>query len=390
MFKTILFLLSFSIIASDSFNSKFKKLITNKGYDLSKQSFCLKNKDEIVSTNFHTKVRPASVSKLYTTLWAFEKLTHKYQFETKIYLKDNNLYIKGSNDPFFVTENLITIMGKLNQLSIDRIDHIFFDENFYLNWSKNPNKIAKNLVYILNTTSWKNKTYILKRNIDEYIAQYNLTLDTPTSFTLDKAKFQKSINTNNMELILSHLSSTLLDHFKQVNIYSNNFYTDSIFEKLGGAKAFNRYLYTKYKITKSDTYFYTGSGLGENYTTCKSALQILSSLKDYSKKNKIDLTKFISVAGVEGGTLANRFKNKTYVLAKTGTLRHTSTLAGYLGDDKAVSFAIFNHTQAYESKTKIRQIQDQIIEFIIKEYSYLKELNYTPFYYLPIWDTKIQ
>jgi D-alanyl-D-alanine carboxypeptidase/D-alanyl-D-alanine-endopeptidase (penicillin-binding protein 4) len=177
-------------------------------------------------------------------------------------------------------------------------------------------------------------------------------------------------------------------HLKQVNIYSNNFYADSIFERLGGTSEFHKYLYNKFNIDKADTFFYTGSGLGENRTTCSTTLKVLNALRAYSFNENISLTNLVSVAGVDKGTLNKRFTHELnkQVLAKTGTLRHTSTLAGFLNKLHGISFAVFNHTYQLN---KARSMQE---DFLYK-FSLLNKLfsfKYTPKEYISIKDSNIK
>lgn len=352
--------------------NKWEQLLKINQLNSSKQSLCFKNDDGVFSSNYKLKVRPASVSKLYTTLWSFEMLEKDHRFETQFFEDKDILYIKGGRDPFFVTENLLVAMASLKRNSFKKI---VFDRNFYFNWTSDKKLISKKLKKHLNSNLWSLEFYKVIKNLEDYITNNRLDLLTPQFFEGLDIQFEKKFSVSDEAIKKSHFSSQLIEHFKQVNIYSNNFYTDQIFDYLGGSKKFHSYLYKKFKVDSSDTYFHTGSGLGENYTTCSTALKILDELKGFALKNNVALQDFISVAGSDEGTLKNRFKKDmaNTVIAKTGTLRHTSTLAGFLGAKQKHSFAIFNHTW---NKIKGRKTQNKIIQF----YTALQP-DISPFFY---------
>jgi hypothetical protein len=121
--------------ATTNFSKEWLRLLTNFQFEESKQSYCFEENGQIFGENIDLKVKPASVTKLYTTLWALDELGHDYRFITRFAIKNNDLYILGGLDPYFVTENLIVMITKLNQLGYDSFKNVYFDSAFYLNWS---------------------------------------------------------------------------------------------------------------------------------------------------------------------------------------------------------------------------------------------------------------
>lgn len=379
--------LSLTAYASESLNQRWLKLNDSYNFKTSKQSFCFKSDGrKTVGRNTKLKVRPASVSKLYTSLWALETLGANYQYQTKFIIKDDTLFIQGSKDPFFVSENLLVVMGELEKFG--NFKRVVFDKNFYFNWSSDHNKIKSSLNKVLNSDLWDSYLNQLLSSLDIYIKDYNLSYVTPNFFEVKSIEYNTSSKPLAYDKVFTHLSSPLFMHLKQVNIYSNNFYSDHIFDQLGGQTAFHKYIYQKFSINSDDTYFYTGSGLGENRTTCSTTLKVLQALKKFASKNNLKLSDIVSVAGSDKGTLENRFKNEmaNTVIAKTGTLRHTSTLAGYVGKNQNKLFAVFNHT--YESK-KARELQNEFVTFYAKKVS-AESFTYEPLNYVSIFSTEIR
>ena len=386
--KLILILtLSFTVSAKENLTQKWMELNRLNSFELKKQSFCFKNKDNIITgNNINKQIRPASVSKLFTTLWALEKLGKNYRFKTSFIIKDETIYIKGSNDPFFVTENLLVVMGELASKGLFK--RVVFDQNFYLNWSDNKDIIKRSLKKIVNSNLWDNYFNEILSSLDIYIKEYDLPYVLPSFFEISDIEYVNNLDIRDEKSELSHLSSPLYMHLKQVNIYSNNFYADQIFNYLGGESSFHKYLYEKFNVNSKDTHFYTGSGLGENRTTCSTTLKVLESLKRFTLTNELSLKDIISVAGSDSGTLKDRFKEDMShkVLAKTGTLRHTSTLAGYLGKEQTHQFAVFNHT--YKT-SRARKMQNKFIKFY-SDINATTKFSYQAINYLSILNTIIK
>ncbi len=70
--------------------------------------------NEIVAQNADTPFVPASVAKLVTAWVAMEVLGDDYRFETRFYLDEERvLYVRGSGDPFLVSEELALIAPRL-------------------------------------------------------------------------------------------------------------------------------------------------------------------------------------------------------------------------------------------------------------------------------------
>lgn len=100
-----------------------QKHISNGGYALSK------NGQIVYSGNLKKTFIPASTIKLITSLAALEILGPDYHFRTRFYLdRQNNLYIQGFGDPFFVSEKIDRISQIIAERGITEIHNIILDD----------------------------------------------------------------------------------------------------------------------------------------------------------------------------------------------------------------------------------------------------------------------
>lgn len=375
------FLVSFT---SSSQNLKliWNDLLDNAGFNKSTQSFCYEENGNIFGENIDLQIKPASVTKLYTTLWSIDSLGKDFRFQTKIIIKNNNLYLVGGNDPFFVTENLLLIMNKLEDYGYTHFDKVYFSNDFFLNWSDSASTITNTLNNIFNKSKWNSSTYDTLEEVNTYIR--NQTTDD--EIQISHFSVNEIIPIENIRLVSGDFSflfrsSPIWQHFKQVNMYSNNFYTDKIFDFLGGSIDFSSYIKNKIGATENEIYLFTGSGLGNNYTTCRTTLKMLNAFEALLHKEGILHEEIMAVPGIDEGTLHNRFTESFYrgkLVAKTGTLRNTSALAGFLFSEDTIHFAIFNSTS---DKVTARKIQNSLVKKSIDNYTNIQQLNYqTPFY----------
>jgi D-alanyl-D-alanine carboxypeptidase len=174
-------------------------------------------------------------------------------------------------------------------------------------------------------------------------------------------------------------------------MYSNNFYTDAVFNYLGGEKNFNDYISEKLNTNSSEIYFYTGSGLGDNYTTCRLTLRMLEELELTLSKLAIEKVKIMAVPGSDAGTMEKRFRgkfNKT-IVAKTGTLNDTSAFSGYILNKVKTRFAVLNKTTPHADKTSVRILQDNIVKEYIRKNGGSNPVLYSPGDYISIEDSRV-
>lgn len=105
---------------------KLRKYISNGGYALST------NGKTLFSKNLTTPFIPASTLKLVTSLAALEILGPDHFFSTYIYRDtQGTLYVKGSGDPFLVSEKIRTIARLIAEKGVTEINDIILDDTAF-------------------------------------------------------------------------------------------------------------------------------------------------------------------------------------------------------------------------------------------------------------------
>jgi len=170
--------------------------------------------------------------------------------------------------------------------------------------------------------------------------------------------------------LLTHKSSKLVDILKVLLCYSNNFMAERIGETIGGPQSVRTQLVQKIKINPDEFQISSTSGLGVNRVTARAMMTILRALRAELKKNNLSLSDILPVAGIDPGTLEDRYieqATRGSVIAKTGTLTRTdggaSSLVGQMQtkSGRIVLFVILNQ---YGNVLHFRQNQDEIVTSI--------------------------
>lgn len=94
----------------------------------------------VISSHAKRLVIPASTTKLLTAWLALKHWGEEHHFRTHFYLHaaTNTLWVKGSGDPFLVSEELALIAKHLKQLGISNIDAIGLDVSLFQSNLKVP------------------------------------------------------------------------------------------------------------------------------------------------------------------------------------------------------------------------------------------------------------
>lgn len=114
-----------------------KKLLTKSGFKEENLSFAFKNLDkqeEFLGHNSEEPFIPASLSKIFTALYALKTLGADYQYVTSLHytgtIKDGTLmgdiYLKGTGDPSLTMARLMDIAMDLRAIGIKKINGTFF------------------------------------------------------------------------------------------------------------------------------------------------------------------------------------------------------------------------------------------------------------------------
>ena len=408
-----------------------------ENYNLSPEhhSFCYTDEQgEVKGSNPHMKVRLASVSKLVTTYWAVEKLTPEYKYESQFYLKDKHLHIVGDKDPIFSKRKLFFLLSQLNNLGITELDKITFDENLkvftnaegYIGDSLTVTKsrTAANLKDFFHTPDWNRIKVAYNTFIKETPTEILSNLEIRESIedlnlTVKEVRFLKENPFKDDENAKKsiHLSPKIVKYLKAMNIKSNNYVADEVFNKLGGEVEFDKFIgekietwfpnndvdRKKFDKDSKTIKIFSGSGLptyksgvrNDNYATCAIIVKIIENLNGVMTDYQKSLEHIVAVAGSDidtagptKSTIRNRFlspKLKNVIMAKTGTLFHTSALAGKVSTKKGEHyFGVFHQMRAWKGHAKAAQ--DEVVQKLIADYGGGEKVEYNSEFFFPAYE----
>lgn len=395
------FLIASLLFAGQTFSSEktdknWAQQLASQGLASSDQAYCYTNADgKVEGKNVDMRVRLASVSKLLTSLWAVDKLGVDYKYDMKLFIKGNNLHIQGAYDPFLGNEKMFYLLSQLNELGYKKFDTITFDKNLVLFPDAqylideyptiNANTNTRYLKNYFNTRNWSEDTK------SEYSNFYNLAKSgrfvKNVEFEVANIKYSEvnPFADDADAKVLTLSSPALYKYLKEMNVKSNNYVAETIFRQLGGTASFEQFLADKFSLTSDKIHFYTGSGLPfyvdgsrkDNYASCSLMLDLITELKHAIENQNKEMEDVIAVPGSDAGTFRNRIFPADYknsFVAKTGTLMHTSTLAGAMNTKNGISFfGIFNQSSDI-SGSKI--VQNNMVKSIMTEMGGPKAFNY--------------
>jgi D-alanyl-D-alanine carboxypeptidase len=138
------------------------------------------------------------------------------------------------------------------------------------------------------------------------------------------------------------------------------------------------------RINPDEISMATTSGLGANRITPRAMMTILRGLRTELRKHKLALSDVLPVAGIDPGTLEDRYTDPTArgsVIGKTGTLIRTdggaSSLVGQMNtkSGRVVLFVILNQRG---SVPRFRYNQDEIVSAIQRTLGGPAPFSYKP------------
>lgn len=191
---------------------------------------------------------------------------------------------------------------------------------------------------------------------------------------LDKI-YDKTSNSNNHRVILTHFSPSLSEIIDETNINSNNHYAEYLFKLIGAKPTLpatnkqaieNIRAFWKSKGLPIEQLFQVdGSGLSPtNAVSAEFFVKLLTYMKTQSKYSE-EFYKSLSVSG-ENGTLKS-FLAKTSlqskVHAKSGTISGVKSYVGYIDNkDKSLVFAILVNNSNGSSKEVTQKIENFLVQ----------------------------
>ena len=320
---------------------------------------------------------PASNVKVATAYAVLKTFGPSYRFPTNVWTDGQldrfngvligNLYVSG-RDPVFNLEHGVTLANELNALGIKQITgDLIVTDNFTMNFSNSPISSANALIASMDAAkrntatirAWQNHVVNAKK-----LGKVNM--NPGVSFG-GKAYVQTVPNT--ARLMFSHESTPMREIVKVTMCYSNNFLSERLGDMLGGAFAVARVVHINAQVPPQEFVLASSSGLGLNRVTPKAQMKLLRALREELEKFKMTFADIMPVAGVDDGTLENRFNTSFSVgsvVGKTGTLGRTdggvSTLSGEINTRKGkLLFVIFNQRGNVSS---FRNFQNSYISIV--------------------------
>jgi D-alanyl-D-alanine carboxypeptidase/D-alanyl-D-alanine-endopeptidase (penicillin-binding protein 4) len=335
---------------------------------------------------------PASSIKLATALVALRNFGPNHRFSTGFWTDGSldkvsgqitgNLYVTG-RDPSFHHEHAVMIARQLNSLGIRSVTgNLIVAPGFTMNFNSSARASGESLYDTLDATR-RSSEATRAWNYERTALGDLSSLQTVPSLTV-MGEVNVGSAAPGAALLLTHKSSKLTDVLKVLLCYSNNFMAERIGDSLGGKEAVMRQLVTTLGIPPGEIQFSTLSGLGVNRVTPHAMMKILRGLRNELQKNKLSPSDIMPVAGIDPGTLEDRFTGPAWkgsVIAKTGTLARTdggaSSLVGQMrtmnGD--TLLFVIMNQRG---NVLRFRSNQDYLVMLVQNSRGGPKAFNYKP------------
>jgi D-alanyl-D-alanine carboxypeptidase/D-alanyl-D-alanine-endopeptidase (penicillin-binding protein 4) len=335
---------------------------------------------------------PASAIKLATALVAMRTLGPRHRFTTGVWTNgtfdkgtgtiSGDLYISG-RDPSLHYEHAVMMARQLNSLGIRTVmGNLIVAPGFTMNFDWSARRSGQQFYDTLDsalrspqaTRAWWYERSALGDKA---------SLETNPSVVI-LGEVQVNAVAPGAKLILSHKSSTLVDILKVLLCYSNNFMAERLGDSIGGTESVRREIIKLLGLTPNEFMISSLSGLGSNRVTPRAMMKIFRALREELRQNKLSTTDIMPVAGIDPGTLQDRFTALPWrgsVIAKTGTLIRTdggaSSLVGQMktANGETLLFVIMNQRG---NVLKFRENQDYFVMQIQNTRGGPKAFEYKP------------
>jgi hypothetical protein len=319
-----------------------------------------KTGEVVYEKNLDSPRKPASILKLLSATAAYSFMQPTQRFTTSVWVgtKEKSIVIQGSLDPWFSLNN--EQAKKMGRTSLPRIEF--------------------NLLSALkreNTGSIRNSTIYYSNLYSQDIAQINFFfLKHGVHATFKRVSSQEALDLSAQEILTSD-SPELKEILAFALTWSDNLLAERIarlasvaaghpLDDAGVSQTFEQVL-NELGIDASNLVTRDGSGLSrENHMTVKQAGTLL--VKIHENPKFAPIVDGLPVGGISG-TLRNRFLKTApqavgLIKAKTGRLRGTANLAGYIDSgDREYAFVIFADRLIQTNKTedRARAVMDHLL-----------------------------
>lgn len=321
----------------------------------------------LAAENERLRFNPASVVKIATSLAAIDRFGYNYRFTSKFYIDGEvtaegtlhgNLYVVGNGNPGLFEEHIYELAERLYHLGIRHIaGDLVAISDLYYNFELSTSQSLKQIKSVLEGHRRGWERYLEQSGRQPYSQPVITIAGTSRAQTLPPATH-----------IYTAKSLSLKELLKIQNDYSSNFLAEVLGRLVGGAKVIEHHAEQNLGILPNELDFTTASGLGQNTCTPRAAIQLIRGFYTRVLADGHRIEELLPVAGVDAGTLAERFREpelRGMVIGKTGTLTSSgvSALVGvaYTREGE-VFFAVMNRGPVW----KARLHQDQKIKELIK------------------------
>src|SRR5688572_22846351 len=334
---------------------------------------------------------PASNVKIATTYAVLKTFGPDYRFPTSVWTDGSydqatqtihgNLYVSGK-DPIFGFEHAVGLAAELNRMGIRTVSgDLIVTDNFAMNYSTSPQRSSQTLFTTLDAA--KRSTAATRVWNNHLINSGRAAPSTGLPSVVFTGDVYVQAMPSNAKLLFNHESTPMRDIVKVMMCYSNNFVAERLGDMVGGPYAVARIVQQNIGALPSEFSIATSSGLGINRVTPTAMMKLLRVLRADLARNKMTFADVMPVAGLDRGTLENRFDtdfSSGSVIGKTGTLGQTdggaSALAGELNTRNGkLLFVIFNQRG---SVSKFRNFQNSYISLIQGQFGGPAPIAYTP------------
>lgn len=344
----------------------------------------------VVESSSDLAFNPASNVKIATSYAVLKAFGASYRFATSVWTDGSydestatlhgNLYVSG-RDPVFGFEHAVALANELNRMGIRNVQgDLVVTDNFAMNYNGSSVRSSQTLFASLDAakrSAAANRSWSNYRVFSGKLKQMN---EMPSVVFTGSVYVQPM--PSNAKMLFSHESAQLRDIVKAMMCYSNNFLAERLGDMLGGPYGVSRYVQQNVGLGVAEFSIQTSSGLGINRVTPAAMMKLLRTFRADLSRSRMSFADIMPVAGIDKGTLENRFDTDFSVgsvIGKTGTLGSTdggvSALAGELNTRNGkLLFVIFNQRG---SVSRFRSFQNSYISTIQGQFGGAAPISYT-------------
>jgi serine-type D-Ala-D-Ala carboxypeptidase/endopeptidase (penicillin-binding protein 4) len=345
-------------------------------------------KTTVRDNNSNYAFNPASNVKILGTYAVLKTLGPNFRFPTNVYTDGNvdnmgnligNLYITG-RDPAFNFEHAVEIAEALNKAGVRTVQgDMIVTDRFVMNFTESTERSAQMLYATIDANK---RSAAATRSWQTFLAssgKFNQLSSIPSvTFT---GGLYVDVMPSNAKMLFSHESAPLKEIVKVTMAYSNNFLAERLGDYVGGPFSVASICQQGAGVAPNELILQTSSGLGINRVTPRAMMKVLRVLNKLLETNKMTFGDIMPIAGMDVGTLQNRFKDgfsRGSVVGKTGTLGNTdggvSALSGMMNTQKGkLFFVIFNQRGSVNG---FRSFQNSFVSKIQNEFGGPVPFNY--------------